>query len=373
MDHDDLYRILDVSRSATFDQIKSAYRKKALQHHPDKGGDAEIFKQVSRAYQILSDPKLRSQYDQSLPIPESCLRSPLHVFAESFNQWFEQSPLACSFLKDSCRNVIQLLEMYHKNPAVQAIIESLMGGSPCEPPTPTPTSTPTSTPTPATAVGAVAHRKLESSFDDLYGGHRYLYQTTLVPEELGLASQVVIHNNHLELKIPLDQDEVEIETTLQLTDPVEHRSWSQKATILLEIVVHGEPHLWRLRETDLLFHVNVTLEELSHQEVMCVRYLGRKNLRFKNPMNYNLQQVYQIEGIALPDQSRKKRGDLYLIFHLVMCAGQVSSLIEDSGDGFLYTLTPINPSRIYQIECMAEPTRLPTYTVEDHRLVIVNQ
>lgn len=62
---DDYYQILGVERGATKEEIKRAYRKLAHQHHPDKsGGDEEKFKQVSEAYQVLSDESKRSQYDQ---------------------------------------------------------------------------------------------------------------------------------------------------------------------------------------------------------------------------------------------------------------------------------------------------------------------
>lgn len=62
--HKDYYDILGVSKSATADEIKRAYRKLAQEHHPDKGGDQEKFKEVSEAYQVLSDPQKRASYDQ---------------------------------------------------------------------------------------------------------------------------------------------------------------------------------------------------------------------------------------------------------------------------------------------------------------------
>jgi molecular chaperone DnaJ len=60
----DYYQILGVGKSATPDEIKKAYRKLAHQYHPDKGtGDEAKFKEVNEAYQVLSDEKKRSNYD----------------------------------------------------------------------------------------------------------------------------------------------------------------------------------------------------------------------------------------------------------------------------------------------------------------------
>ncbi|MFA7253205.1 MAG: DnaJ domain-containing protein [Patescibacteria group bacterium] len=63
----DYYKILGVSKNASADEIKKAYRKLALQYHPDRGGSKEDevkFKEVNEAYQILSDQQKRQQYDQ---------------------------------------------------------------------------------------------------------------------------------------------------------------------------------------------------------------------------------------------------------------------------------------------------------------------
>lgn len=64
----DYYEVLGVSRDATPDQIKKAYRKKAIQYHPDKNpGDKEAeekFKEAAEAYDVLSDEKKRQLYDQ---------------------------------------------------------------------------------------------------------------------------------------------------------------------------------------------------------------------------------------------------------------------------------------------------------------------
>ncbi|PJA63728.1 MAG: molecular chaperone DnaJ [Candidatus Portnoybacteria bacterium CG_4_9_14_3_um_filter_44_9] len=59
------YEILGVARDASDDEIKKAYRRLAQQYHPDKeGGNAEKFKEINEAYQVLSDKQKRAQYDQ---------------------------------------------------------------------------------------------------------------------------------------------------------------------------------------------------------------------------------------------------------------------------------------------------------------------
>lgn len=60
----DYYEILGVSKTASADEIKKAFRKKAHEFHPDKGGDGEAFKQVNEAYQVLGDAQKRATYDQ---------------------------------------------------------------------------------------------------------------------------------------------------------------------------------------------------------------------------------------------------------------------------------------------------------------------
>ncbi|KAG6865364.1 hypothetical protein C0993_008137 [Termitomyces sp. T159_Od127] len=59
----DYYKILGVPRDAGEAEVKKAYRRESLKHHPDKGGDEERFKLVAEAYAVLSDARRRERYD----------------------------------------------------------------------------------------------------------------------------------------------------------------------------------------------------------------------------------------------------------------------------------------------------------------------
>lgn len=59
------YETLGIAENASQDDIKKAYKKLAMTHHPDRGGDTKYFQSLSEAYEILSDPQKRREYDSS--------------------------------------------------------------------------------------------------------------------------------------------------------------------------------------------------------------------------------------------------------------------------------------------------------------------
>ena len=62
----DYYSILGIDKSTNADNIKKSYRKMSLKHHPDRpNGDAELFKKINEAYDVLGDPQKKRNYDMT--------------------------------------------------------------------------------------------------------------------------------------------------------------------------------------------------------------------------------------------------------------------------------------------------------------------
>ena len=81
------YEELGLNYNASDSEIKKAYRKLAVKHHPDKGGDEDKFKKISNAYEILSNKDKRNQYDNTGSL-ESSFINPTDIFNHFFNHSF---------------------------------------------------------------------------------------------------------------------------------------------------------------------------------------------------------------------------------------------------------------------------------------------
>lgn len=85
------YEILEINKQASLEEIKKSYKKLAIKHHPDKGGDPDYFNNISEAYQVLSDPDKRRIYDRGNIYDnlrgQNEFTSPIELFNFVFNSY----------------------------------------------------------------------------------------------------------------------------------------------------------------------------------------------------------------------------------------------------------------------------------------------
>lgn len=130
----DYYKILGVPRTASDDEIKKAYRKMAIQYHPDKtGGDAESevkFKEASEAYETLSNPEKRRSYDNPNPFFGNGGGAHAH---DPFSSFFKNNPFQSgdfsSFFGGRKQNETMVNKGRNINAMVALTLEEMMNGT----------------------------------------------------------------------------------------------------------------------------------------------------------------------------------------------------------------------------------------------------
>lgn len=103
------YKILGLDEEASPEEIKNAYRRLSKENHPDTGGDAKVFMEIKKAYEILSDKEIRNTFDLygvTIDFTKEAKELAFTVFFEVFNQLREGEPMDYSirtFVDDKIR------------------------------------------------------------------------------------------------------------------------------------------------------------------------------------------------------------------------------------------------------------------------------
>ena len=84
---ENFYDVLGVKETSSQDEIKKAYRKLAVKHHPDKGGSEDTFKKISEAYDTIGDEVKRKQYDNQKNNPFGGMGGGFDPFSDMFNMF----------------------------------------------------------------------------------------------------------------------------------------------------------------------------------------------------------------------------------------------------------------------------------------------
>lgn len=105
----DFYKILGVEKTATPKEIKKAYLKLAKTHHPDKGGDEDKFKEIARAFEVLSDPDKKDKYDNGEEFDET-YRSPKDKAKQNLYSVFDIVTGAHGFMADHTDLIVRMRE-----------------------------------------------------------------------------------------------------------------------------------------------------------------------------------------------------------------------------------------------------------------------
>ncbi|MFW6147728.1 MAG: DnaJ C-terminal domain-containing protein [Thermodesulfobacteriota bacterium] len=290
----DYYKILGVSKSASAEEIKKAYRKLAMKYHPDRNKEnkeAETrFKEISEAYAVLSDPEKRKQYDM--------------FGAEGFQQRFTQEDIFKGF------NFSDIFQEFgfgnmggRKRGGGMGIFENLFSGS-------------------AGGSGYSSKREPFSSYFTGFGGSPKAVKGQDVIYELPVHLQDIVRTSQktISYRIGGKQEQVRVNIPAGITDGKKLRlsgmgqpgpDGGTPGDLYIKIKVLNHP-LFKREDDDLHLNKEITFSEAALGTNIEVPTIDGKRLNLKIPAGSQCGSKMRLRGHGMPRMNGGGRGDAYV-------------------------------------------------------------
>lgn len=288
MEYKDYFKTLGVERNAKKEEIKRAYRKLALQYHPDRNpGDKKAedkFKEINEAYQVLSDPEKRRRYEQ---LGESYARYTQRGGAPgSFNwdDWFTQSPVGGSRRGNVRVEAGGFEDIF--GGGFSEFFTRIFGGRP--------------------DVGTTSWGQAPSQSRSELPVYQQEVEITLLEAYQGTTRRLEMEGRRLDIKIPAG---ARTGTKVRVADAVSAGAQGQKADLYLVIRVLDDPRFER-KGDDLYTDVTVDIyNAVLGGEVTILTLSG--NVVLKIPEGTQPGQTFRLAGRGMPHIKRPDvHGDL---------------------------------------------------------------
>ncbi len=333
------YDILGIKRNASETDIKKAYKKCALKHHPDKGGNLDKFIEISRAYETLFDPEKRKLYDK---FGEEGLQSNFNDPFNTFKNVFKRDQ-KCQNIDQIC--TLTLEEIYRTETVtidfkIQKICQQCAGKGAKPGFSPVDCTdccgTGTKVYTRELAPGFVQH--IKSTCDNCNGSGVYIRD-----EEKCLGcngKQIVLEDNTIEFEIPLGISQ----KSFILLKGSGHQHPAKENGDVKIIIKELQHPVFKRRDNDLIVEKQITLVDALKGFQFSIKFLDADSSEKLIQCHSVVNGTLKLQGYGLP--SKGGSGDM--IFNFIVqypkdiIKGSESKTLEDHL-GLTRVMDPIEP------------------------------
>jgi curved DNA-binding protein len=287
MQYKDYYKIMELSREASQDEVKRAYRKLARKYHPDVSKEAEAeakFKELGEAYEVLKDPEKRAAYNQ---LGADWKSGQDFKPPPNWDEGFEFK--GGGFTGGDAGDFSDFFEQLFGRAEFQSVHTGRQhGGQP---------------------HGQDSHAKIHIDLEDSY--HGATRTVSLSTPEMNAQGQVQVKHRSLNVKIPKGiKPGQHIKLTGQGNPGI---GGSQAGDLFLEIMLNTHP-LYRVAETDVYLDLPVTPWEAAlGAKIKIPTPLGSVDLKI--PVNSRPGSKLRLAGRGLPT---KIPGDFYVVLQIIL-------------------------------------------------------